>query len=182
MDIQAIATPEKTILHASPDKSHGETPVHELERSEQLFRLLVDQVKNYAIFPLDPNGHIVTWNSGAELLKGYGPQEIIGRHFGCFYIDADRQAGKPLKLLKQARDNGRVEDEGWRVRKDGSRFWADVVITALMDEKQGLLGYAKVPRDLTERRRAEESLKEVQKELEKRVSDRTAQLNQANAV
>jgi len=168
-------------LNARSDEGSGETHIHDLGRSEELFRLLVDRVRDYAIFALDPNGYIVTWNTGAESLKGYQAQEIIGQHIQRFYTMADRQAEKPFRLLKQAREQGRVEDEGWRVRKDGSLFWADVIITALIDEKGVLQGYAKVTRDLTERRQVEEALLKGKDELERRVLERTAELNEANA-
>lgn len=166
------------MLNAGSDE--GKTPARDLKESEELFRLLVDQVKDYAIFALDPNGCIITWNRGAELLKGYRAEEIIGEHIKRFYTEADRQANKPLQLLKQAMEQGRVENEGWRVRKDGSRFWADVIITALVDEKGTLRGYAKVTRDLTERRQAEEALREAKNELENRILARTAELKEAN--
>ncbi|WP_447983919.1 PAS domain-containing protein [Nitrospira sp. Nam74] len=165
-------------MNARSDES--KTPARNLEQSEELFRLLVDQVKDYAIFALDPNGYIMTWNSGAELLKGYRAEEIIGQHIARFYTEPDRQANKPLELLKLAREQGRVENEGWRLRKDGSRFWADVIITALVDEKGTLRGYAKVTRDLTERRQAEETLREAKNELEDRVMARTAELKAVN--
>lgn len=110
------------MVNVSPDEGSGEIPIYDLERSAELFRLLVDRVRDYAIFALDPNGRIITWNSGAELLKGYRAQEIIGQHIERFYTEADRQTGKPLQLLTRAREQGRVEDEGWRLRRDGSRF------------------------------------------------------------
>jgi len=168
------------MVNVRPDEGSGEIPIYDLERSGELFRLLVDRVRDYAIFALDPNGRIITWNSGAELLKGYRAQEIIGQHIERFYTEADRQAGKPLQLLTRAREQGRVEDEGWRLRRDGSRFWADVIITALVDDEGILRGYAKVTRDLTERRQAEEALREGKNELERRVLERTAELNEAN--
>ncbi|HET7058754.1 MAG TPA: PAS domain S-box protein [Nitrospiraceae bacterium] len=168
------------MLNAGSDESSGETHIHDLEQSAELFRLLVDRVRDYAIFALDLNGCIVTWNSGAELLKGYCAEEIIGQHIKCFYTEADRQADKPLQLLKRAREQGRVQDEGWRVRRDGSQFWANVTITALVDEKGSLRGYAKVTRDLTERRQTEEALRESKNELEKRVLERTAQFDETN--
>jgi PAS domain S-box len=170
------------ILNAGSDEDSGETHIRDLAQSAELFRFLVGQVRDYAIFALDPNGHIVTWNTGAESLKGYQAQEIIGQHIQRFYTMADRQAEKPFQLLKQAREQGRVEDEGWRVRKDGSLFWADVIITALIDEKGVFQGYAKVTRDLTERRQVEEALREGKNQLEKRVLERTAELNDANAI
>jgi PAS domain S-box-containing protein len=125
-----------------------------------LYGLLVESVRDYAIFALDPSGHILSWNTGAELLKGYKPSEIIGRHFSTFYPPEDIAAGKPARELVDAVRDGRVEDEGWRVRKDGSRFWANVVITALRDDTGALVGFAKVTRDLTDRRRAEQELRE----------------------
>jgi PAS domain S-box-containing protein len=123
--------------------------------SDQLFRVLVQNVIDYAIFRLTPGGIVETWNAGAERLKGYTASEIIGRSFETFYTPEDLAAGRPSHLLEVARTEGHVEDEGWRVRKDGSRFWADVVITALFEDGQ-LLGYAKVTRDLSDRRSVEE--------------------------
>ena len=125
----------------------------EVRRSEERLRLLVHSVKDYAIFMLDPEGYVASWNEGAERTKQYTEQEIVGRHFSIFYPPESRD--RPAQLLEEARREGRVEDEGWRVRKDGTRFWADVVITALRDERGELVGFAKVTRDLTERRAAE---------------------------
>lgn len=124
-------------------------------------RLLVSQVKDYAIFMLDPTGHVASWNEGAERIKGYAPGEIIGKHMSTFYRPEDAATGHPLKLLDIARTEGRVEEEGWRVKKDGTVFWADVVITALRDDSGTLRGFAKVTRDLTERRQAELALGEL---------------------
>ena len=124
---------------------------------EEGFRLLVESVKDYAIFMLDPGGHVATWNAGAERIKGYKADEIIGKHFSIFYPPEDVAAGKPERELEIAAREGRFEDEGWRVRKDGSRFWANVIITALRDPQGDLVGFAKVTRDLTERRQAEET-------------------------
>ena len=139
------------------------TEQHRLEQdlrsSEERFRLLVSQVIDYAIIALDPHGIIESWNAGAEQVKGYAPDEIIGKHFSVFYADEDRRAGLPLRLLDEARSLGRVEHTGWRVRKDGSRFWADVIITALRNEEGQLTGYAKVTRDLTEQHQLEQSLR-----------------------
>jgi PAS domain S-box-containing protein len=137
------------------------TAEHELEqslrRSEERFRLLVSQVRDYAIIALDPSGTIESWNAGAESLKGYSADEAIGRSFSMFYSDEDRRAGLPLQLLEVAREEGRVEHTGWRIRKDGSRFWGNVVITALHDDDDFLTGFAKVTRDLTERKELEEA-------------------------
>ena len=123
---------------------------------EKLYRLLVDSVRDYAIFALDPGGHIVSWNAGAQRFKGYLPHEIIGKHFSVFYPPEDLARGKPAWALEVAARDGRFEDEGWRIRKDGTRFWANVIITALHDSSGTLIGFGKVTRDLTERREAQE--------------------------
>ena len=130
-----------------------------LRLSEQRFRSLVDSVKDYAIFILDPDGRVSTWNPGAERIKGYRTEEIVGKHFSQFYGAEDRQSGKPERGLKIAASDGRFEEEGWRVRKDGSRFWAHLVISAIRDQNGKLAGFAKVTRDLTERRAAEEAVR-----------------------
>jgi PAS domain S-box-containing protein len=120
-----------------------------------LYHLLVSSVRDYAIFALDPTGHVVSWNAGAKRIKGYKAEDIIGRHFSTFYPQEDIAAGKPTWELEVAAREGRLEDEGWRIRKDGTKFWANVVITALRDDDGKLVGFAKVTRDLTERRAAE---------------------------
>ncbi len=117
----------------------------EKQQSDDRFRLLVSEVKDYAILMLDPQGHVVSWNAGAERIKGYRAEEILGQHFSRFYLAEDLEQGKPEYELKVATEEGRFEDEGWRVRKDGSQFWANVVITALRDETGQLLGFGKVP-------------------------------------
>jgi PAS domain S-box-containing protein len=124
-----------------------------------LYQLLVESVRDYAIFALDPTGHVLSWNAGARRLKGYTRDEIVGRHFSTFYPPEDVAAGKPAWELETAAAEGRLEDEGWRVRKDGTRFWANVVITALRDASGAHVGFAKVTRDLTDRRAAEEALR-----------------------
>jgi PAS domain S-box-containing protein len=128
----------------------------ELRISEERVRLLVDSVRDYAIFMLDPEGIVQSWNAGAQAIKGYEPSEIIGRHFRSFYTPEDQAAGKPERELAEARAHGRIEDEGWRVRKDGTLFWANVVVTAVVGPDGGLRGFAKVTRDMSERRRLEE--------------------------
>jgi PAS domain S-box-containing protein len=140
-------------------------PGEPLFQSEERFRLLVASVKDYAIFMLDPRGVVATWNEGAQRIKGYRAEEIIGQHFSRFYPEADLAASKPELGLKIAAEAGRYEDEGWRVRKDGSRFWANVVITALRSEQGTLVGFAKVTRDLSERQRAEHARLELAKQV-----------------
>jgi PAS domain S-box-containing protein len=129
-------------------------------QNEQQFRLLVEAVQDYAIFMLDREGHIVSWNPGAERIKGYKAEQIVGKHFSCFYPEADVRRGKPQQELVIAAKEGRLEDEGWRVRKDGTMFWANVTITAIRNETGKLLGFAKVTRDVTEKMRAERALRE----------------------
>jgi PAS domain S-box-containing protein len=138
-----------------PQPARAHTAITGFE-DERLYRLLVESVRDYAIFALDAEGYIVSWNIGAERLKGYTREEIIGQHFSNFYTEEEK-GWKPAWELAVAAEQGRVEDEGWRVRKDGSLFWASVVITALRDEAGELVGFAKVTRDLTERRRAEQA-------------------------
>jgi PAS domain S-box-containing protein len=124
--------------------------------TEQDYRLLVENVKDYAIVMIDPQGYVVTWNAGAQKIKGFTAEEIIGKHFSIFYTKEDIAQGKTEKELSIALKDGRFEDESWRVRKDGSRFWANVVITPFRDDRGGLRGFGKLTRDLTERRKAEE--------------------------
>lgn len=130
-----------------------------------LLRVLVESIRDYAILMLDPDGHVLTWNAGASLVKGYAASEIVGRHFSVFYTPEDQAAGRPKLLLSQASRDGRVEDEGLRVRKDGTRFWADVVITRLADDDGRLIGFAKVTRDLTAKKAAEIALRESEQSL-----------------
>ncbi len=126
-----------------------------------LFRLLVEGVKDYAIFMLDPAGRVVSWNPGAERIKGYAAAEVIGRHFSIFYPPEDVRSGKPDQLLRVAAERGSCEEEGWRLRRDGSRFLASVVLTALRAPSGELTGYAKITRDMTERQRAEETRRKL---------------------
>jgi PAS domain S-box-containing protein len=146
--------------------------VDEIREQERRFRLLVESVKDYAIFILDPKGHVATWNAGAERIKGYSAEEIIGRHFSTFYPVEQAESGKCERELATAIAEGRFEEEGWRVRKDGSRFWANVVITPLRNPGGVLLGFAKVTRDLTQRRAAEENERSlVREQLARAASD-----------
>ncbi|WP_438752284.1 PAS domain S-box protein [Pararhizobium sp. O133] len=136
-----------------------------LKRSEEQFRLLVQGVTDYAIYMLDPDGNIASWNPGAQRIKGYDPEEIIGQHFSRFYTEEDRAAERPKKALMIAAEEGRFEKEGWRVRKDGTRFWATVIIDAIRDDEGKLIGFAKVTRDITEKREVQEALQRAQEEL-----------------
>ena len=132
-----------------------------LRTSETQFRILVQGVGDYAIYMLDPTGHVSSWNPGAERIKGYQLEEIIGTHFSQFYTEEDRAAGVPERNLGIANSTGRVEDEGWRVRKDGTRFWAHVVIDRILDEQGELIGFAKITRDVTEQRAAMQQLEQA---------------------
>jgi PAS domain S-box-containing protein len=147
-------------MSSEPAKQHHERLLRELHRTEEVFRLLVSGVKDYAIFMLDPAGNVMTWNEGAERIKGYKPNEIIGKHFSKFYTAESNAIGHPQKELELALKNGSYEEEGWRVRKDGSTFWASIVITPIYDKKK-LTGFAKITRDLTEKRESEERTKEA---------------------
>jgi PAS domain S-box-containing protein len=141
---------------------------HELEAAnKQLveYRRLVTTVRGYAIFMLDTEGYVRSWNAGARLLKGYSSEEIVGKHFSTFYTEPDRERDHPAHELDVARREGRYEEEGWRVRKDGTTFWASVTITAIRDEEGVLTGFAKVTRDLSERRQAEEALRQAVDQL-----------------
>jgi PAS domain S-box-containing protein len=136
-----------------------------LRESERQFRLLVSAVIDYAIFALDPNGIVVSWNAGAQKIKGYQASDIIGSHFSRFYSEEDRMAGVPSRALYTASQEGRFEGEGWRVRKDGTKFWANVVLDAIRDEEGHLVGYAKITRDITERRDNQLALQSAQEQL-----------------
>ena len=149
------------------DKVQGRT--HELEaalrrlqESERSFQLLVESVTDYALYMLDPTGRVISWNSGARRIKGYEAADIIGKNFECFYSEQDRAAGVPAAGLRTAAREGRLETEGWRLRKDGTRFWANVIIDAITSDGH-LVGYAKITRDITERRAAEARLRQAQK-------------------
>lgn len=155
----AAATPMK-----KPMNEKSKSPATVLG-SEDSYRLLVESVKDYAIVMLDPDGHVASWNAGAERFKGYRAAEIIGKHFSCFYPADAVQRGLPEQELKTAAKDGRFEGEGWRVRKDGKQFWANVIISALRDKDGTLRGFAKVTRDLTESKQAEEQIRQQGKEI-----------------
>jgi len=152
------------------DMSEQRAAQQALMESERRFRLLVEGVVDYAIYMLDVNGVVTNWNRGAERIKGYRAGDIVGRHFGAFYMPADRNAGLPSKALATALRDGRFEGEGWRLRKDGSRFWASVVIDPIRDDQGRHLGYAKITRDISERKAAEEALKRSEREFRLLVS------------
>ena len=147
------------------DLTERKLVAEELQRSQEQFRRLVDSVSDYAIFMLDPEGYVTTWNSGAQRIKGYLPSEIIGEHFSRFYTDADRRDRVPQAALEIAAREGRFEKEGWRLRKDGTRFRANVVIDAIRNDSGELIGFAKVTRDVTEHHRVQESLQRAQQTL-----------------
>ena len=136
----------------------------DLLESERNFRLLVEGVADYALYMLDPNGVVTSWNIGGQRIKGYAPDEIIGQHFSCFYTEGDRANGKPQRALKIAREQQRYEEEGWRVRKDGTFFWASVVIDPIYEDGN-LIGFAKITRDITERREAQLKLEQMHRQL-----------------
>lgn len=154
------------IKDASLQSRHSKA-LDEIER----YKLLVDSVQDYAIFLMDPEGYIQTWNKGAQRFKGYTADEIIGKHFSNFYLQRDKDARKPERELEVARAVGRVEDEDWRVRKDGTTFWANVIITALYDTEGVLVGFAKVTRDLTERKGQEDKLRDTNELLQKQQTE-----------
>jgi PAS domain S-box-containing protein len=151
-----------------------------LRESEERFRLLIQGVQEYGIFQLDPTGNVVSWNAGAARMMGYHAEEIIGKHFSAFYPREEVLNGKPERNLAEAARRGQAEEEGWRVRKDGLRFWANVVLTALRDAQGNLRGFAKLTRDMTERREREEALTRAKELLELRVEQRAAVLTRVN--
>ncbi|HUY81144.1 MAG TPA: sigma 54-interacting transcriptional regulator [Acidobacteriaceae bacterium] len=149
---------ELLVLAVVRDITERKKMEEDLRHSEEKFRLLIEGAQDYAIFMLDTEGRIASWNPGAERIKGYTSEEILGQHFSIFYLQEDLERGKPENELRVAKSQGRYEEEGWRVRKDGSRFWANVIIAALRDKDGNLIGFSKVTRDFTDRKRAEEAL------------------------
>lgn len=138
----------------------------ELRRSEERYHKMVEEVEDYAILMLDAQGYIVNWNRGAQKIKGYTEEEIVGRHFSIFYTPEDQAAQLPQKLMQQAREKGKALHEGWRVRKNGTAFWGSIVITALHDDDNNVVGFSKVTRDLTEKKMWEDKLQQYTKQLE----------------
>ena len=166
--IDPIRTPKGELVgfaKITRDLTERNAAQEALRRSEEQFRLLVQGVTDYAIYMLDPTGRVTSWNAGAQRFKGYAADEIIGEHFSRFYTDEDRASGLPETALKTAAEQGRVEMEGWRVRKDGARFWANVVIDPIRAPSGELLGFAKVTRDITERLQANRALDDAREAL-----------------
>src|SRR6476646_10581507 len=141
----------------------GKSPLVDQLKPADPFKLLVQSIVDYAIYMLDPNGFVTSWNAGAERIKGFQTEEIVGRHFSTFYTKEDREAGVPAQVLETARSTGKFEGEGWRVRKDGSRFWASVVIDRIQGEDGQLIGFAKITRDMTDKRAAQQALLEAER-------------------
>lgn len=177
--ITALFDKNKNLLGFSKitrDLTEKREAEEQLRKSEERYRLLVEGVRDYAIFMLDPEGYVISWNEGARRLKGYTDEDIIGKHFSIFYPREKQEIGFPDYELEQAKKVGRFEDEGWRIRKDGSRFYANVIITAVYSNDR-LIGFSKITRDLTERKKTEEQLSRLNVELEARVKERTEDLN-----
>lgn len=157
--LKPMETPEGTITFSFVrDMSEQRAWQETLRRNHQQLSSIMESVRDYAIYLLDEDGCIVTWSPGGERIKGYTEQEILGRHFSVFFTDEDVERRTPWDLLRMAGERGRIEQEGWRLRKDGSRFWADSILTAIRDSSGAVTGYAKVTRDFTDRKRAEESI------------------------
>jgi PAS domain S-box-containing protein len=166
--IDAIRDPDGRLLgfaNITRDLSERRAAEAELRKSEEQFKLLVQGVTDYAIYMLDPTGNVSSWNLGAQRIKGYQPEEIIGQHFSSFYTEEDRADELPRKALETAAAEGRFEKEGWRIRKDGTRFWASVIIDAIRNAEGELLGFAKVTRDITEKRESQRALDQAREEL-----------------
>ena len=150
-----------------------------IRQNEERFRLVVESLQDYAVFMTDPEGRVSSWNLGAERILGWNQQEVISQRFDSFYTPEDQARGLPVRVLSESVSEGRFEDEGWRVRKDGSRFWANMVVTALLDDNGKLVGFSAVIRDLTNRKRAEEELQILNAKLKDRVAEQTAELVRA---
>jgi PAS domain S-box-containing protein len=166
--IDPIRTPTGEVIgfaKITRDLTQRKAAEDALKQSQEQFRLLVQGVSDYAIYMLDTTGVVTNWNLGAQRIKGYSPEEIIGNHFSKFYTDEDRQTGEPQKALQTAEQEGRFEKEGWRVRKDGTRFWAHVIIDAIRDDHGKLIGYAKITRDITERKNTQQQLEAAREAL-----------------
>ncbi|HEU4345829.1 MAG TPA: response regulator [Candidatus Binatia bacterium] len=157
-------------------RMHEQLKQQAIRQTEERFRLVVESLQDYAVFMIDHDGRISTWNRGAERIGGWSQQEVIGKLFGKFYLTEDQERGSPALALREAAAAGRYEEEGWHARKDGSRFWANLIVTALMDDNGALVGFSAIIRDLTERKRVEEELKRLNAELEERFAQKAAEL------
>ena len=165
-DNSRVANLEKKLSALARELAEAREADRQVLHSAAQFAVLVQSIKEYAIYMMDSTGHIISWNGGAERIKGYSRDEIIGQHFSCFYVDVDRKSGLPTNALRQAVLDGKFEGEGWRVRKDGSQFWASVVIDPIYDGGGTLIGFAKVTRDVTDQRQAQDLLEQKNKDLE----------------
>jgi PAS domain S-box-containing protein len=173
----AAPAPSGSVIYAAARDITDRKKVEQaLQLAEERYRLLIESVHDYAIYMLDTSGHVASWNSGAQRIKGYTAEEMIGQHFSRFYRPEDLKQGKPARELQLATENGRYEEEGWRVCKDGSEFWANVVITAVHDDAGQLRGFAKITRNMTERKRAEDDIRN----LNHRLQQHATQLEAAN--
>ena len=167
-DLTAQKNADDKLKHYVEELAHKN---EQLRKSEELYHQMIDEVEDYAIILLDKEGKILHWNKGAQRIKGYKPSEAIGKSFSILYTKEDNDAGLPYKLLGEARDQGRVSHEGWRVKKSGEKFWGTVVITALHNQAGEIIGFSKVTRDLTQRKRAEDELRVFAKSLEQKTQD-----------
>lgn len=180
ISLSPLRTPTGTMVSAAiRDITDRRRIEAELRQAEQLFRLMVGSIADYAIVMLDPDGRITSWNSGGTHILGYEAKQIVGQSFVCFFPADARAAGHPQRELTQAAAHGRYQEENWRQRSDGTLFWANAVVTAVRDEGGNLRGFIKVIQDLSDRRRAEEEIRSLNEDLENRVIERTAQLETA---
>jgi PAS domain S-box-containing protein len=166
--IDPIRSPDNSLVgyaKITRDLTERKLAEEQLRKAEQQFRLLVQGVTDYAIYMMDPEGKVSSWNAGAERIKGYRPEEIIGHHYSRFFQEEDKASGLPSRALEIAREVGRYESEGWRLRSDGTRFWANAVIDAIRDDAGDLIGFAKITRDITEKREAQKALELAREEL-----------------
>jgi PAS domain S-box-containing protein len=177
--VRLIPAVEREVAELAKRRHSKKVNEDSLWQTEERYRLMIESVSDYALFMLDPNGIIVSWNRGAERAKQYKADEVIGKHFSIFYSEEDRQAGKPEHEIEVANRVGRFEDEGWRIRKDGTKFWANVILTPMRKPDGSILGYAKITRDLTERKKANEDLQTANDGLEQKVRERTEELRNA---
>ncbi len=174
-----LAPAVRRALDLAQERARRKQAERDLRASEERFRMLVEDVDDYAIFMLDPHGRVIIWNVGAERIYGYRSSEIIGKKFNRFYPPEDRARGKPEQALSEAVVEGSFRDEGWQLRKDGSRYWGVIVITALRDEKETLSGFSVITRDISMRKEADDEIRRLNARLEQRVEERTAELQEA---